>query len=328
MTITFKDKVALVTGGGNGLGREYCLALAGLGARVVVNDLGGTLDGSRGDAAQPASNQSTAAQPAAALSAAEKVAAEIRSLGGEAIASTADITDYDQVKGMTEEAMNKWGRIDILINNAGILRDKTFSKMSPEDFQKVVDVHLFGTMNCTKLVWDIMKAQGYGRILLTSSSSGLFGNFGQSNYGAAKAAMVGLMNVLHHEGAKYDIRVNCLAPTAATRMLDGLLPEKVEALMAPKLVAPGALYLVSDEAPSKTILGAGAGSFSVIRISETPGVFLGGEETTVDDVAKNWATISNPEGQTEMAAAFEQTNKFVELAAKSLGITLTTDRGR
>ncbi len=309
MSIRFDGQVAIVTGGGNGLGREHCLALAERGAKVVVNDLGGSVDGSGGS-----------------QSAAESVAAEIRAMGGEAIANSADITDADQVKWMVDQTMDTWGRVDILINNAGILRDKTFSKMTSEDFKKVVDVHLFGTLNCTKAVWDIMKAQGYGRIVMTSSSSGIFGNFGQSNYGAAKAAMVGLMNVLHHEGQKYDIRVNCLSPTAATRMLDGLINnETVEGLMAPKLVSPGVLYLVSRDAPSKTILGAGAGSFSVIRIYESKGAFIGGEDATVDDVAANWEAISNPEGQEELSAAFTQTNKFVALAAEALGIVLKTE---
>lgn len=308
MTIHFRERVAVVTGGGNGLGREYCLQLAALGAKVVVNDLGGDIDGSG------ASNKQ-----------AEAVAEEIRKAGGEAIANGADITDYVQAQAMVEQAMTQWGRIDILINNAGILRDKSFSKMAPEDFRKVVDVHLFGSMNCSKAVWNIMREQGFGRILLTSSSSGIFGNFGQSNYGAAKAAMIGLMNVLHHEGQRSDIRVNCLAPTAATRMLDGLLSEEMARLMAPELVVAGALYLISDDAPGKVIMGAGAGSFSVINIYETPGVFLGGETTTVDDVAKNWAAISSREGEAEVAAAFEQTSKFVQLAADSLGISLSAE---
>ncbi|WP_417320156.1 SDR family NAD(P)-dependent oxidoreductase [Emcibacter sp.] len=305
MSIRFDGQVAIVTGGGNGLGREHCLQLAERGAKVVVNDLGGSVDGSGGS-----------------VSAAEAVAEEIRAMGGEAIANGADITNFDQVKQMVDETMSKWGRVDILINNAGILRDRSFTKMEIDDFKKVIDVHLFGTFNCTKAVWDIMKEQGYGRIVMTSSSSGLFGNFGQSNYGAAKSAMVGFMNVLHHEGQKYDIRINCLSPTAATRMLEGLIPEKVAELMAPKLVSPGVLYLVSKDAPSKTILGAGAGSFSVIRVLETEGAFLGGEQATVDDVAANWAAISNPEGQAEVDAAFKQTDKFVALAADALGVDL------
>jgi NAD(P)-dependent dehydrogenase (short-subunit alcohol dehydrogenase family) len=305
MTIRFDGKVAIVTGGGNGLGRHHCLQLAARGAKVVVNDLGGSVDGSGGS-----------------TSAAESVAKEIRDGGGEAISNGADITKLDQVEAMVADAKAKWGRVDILINNAGILRDKSFAKMTMDDFKKVVDVHLFGTANCTKAVWDTMREQNYGRIMLTSSASGIYGNFGQSNYGAAKAAMVGLMNVLHHEGAKNNIRVNTLAPTAATRMLEGLIPQQVADLMQPELVTPGVLYLVSEDAPSKTILGAGAGCFSVVHIYETPAVFLGGAATTVDDVAANWAKISNPAGEQPLDAAFSQTNKFVAAAAEALGVKL------
>lgn len=305
MTIRFDGKVAIVTGGGNGLGRQHCLQLARLGAKVVVNDLGGAVDGSGGS-----------------VSAAEAVAREIRDGGGQAIASGADITRLEQVEAMAAEARATWGRIDILINNAGILRDKTFSKMSMDDFRKVVDVHLFGTVNCTKAVWETMREQNYGRIMLTSSASGIYGNFGQSNYGAAKAAMIGLMNVLSQEGAKNNIRVNTLAPTAATRMLEGLIPEQVASLMAPELVTPGVLFLVSDAAPTKTILGAGAGCFSVVHIYETPAVFLGGASAGVDDVAANWEKISNPANEQPIEAAFAQTNKFVAAAAEALGIKL------
>ena len=305
MTIRFDGKVAIVTGGGNGLGRHHSLQLAKLGAKVVVNDLGGSVDGSGGS-----------------VSAAEAVAKEIRDGGGEAIGNGADITKLEQVEAMVAEAKAKWGRVDILINNAGILRDKTFSKMTMDDFKKVVDVHLFGTANCTKAVWETMREQNYGRIMLTSSASGIYGNFGQSNYGAAKAAMVGLMNVLSQEGAKNNIRVNTLAPTAATRMLEGLIPEQVANLMQPELVTPGVLYLVSDNAPTKTILGAGAGCFSVVHIYETPAVFLGGANASVDDVAANWAKISNPAGEQSLDAAFAQTNKFVAAAAEALGVKL------
>jgi len=305
MTIRFDGKVAIVTGGGNGLGRQHCLQLAARGAKVVVNDLGGSVDGSGGS-----------------MSAAEAVAKEIRDGGGEAIGNGADITKLDQVEAMVAEAKAKWGRVDILINNAGILRDKTFSKMTMDDFKKVVDVHLFGTANCTKAVWETMREQNYGRIMLTSSASGIYGNFGQSNYGAAKAAMVGLMNVLHHEGAKNNIRVNTLAPAAATRMLEGLIPPQVADLMAPELVTPGVLYLVSENAPSKTILGAGAGCFSVVHIYETPAVFLGGANATVDDVAANWDKISSPYGEQAIDAAFVQTNKYVAAAADALGVKI------
>lgn len=305
MSIRFDGRVAIVTGGGNGLGKEHCLALGERGAKVVVNDLGGSLDGS-----------------GASSFAAERVAEEIRAAGGEAIANGADITDFAEVEAMVAAAKEKWGRIDILINNAGILRDKTFAKMEIEDFKKVVDVHLFGTLNCTKAVWETMRAQNYGRILMTSSSSGLYGNFGQSNYGAAKAAMLGLMNVLHQEGRKYDIRVNTLAPTAATRMLDDLIDsDEVKQIMDPKTVSPGVLYLVGEDAPSRTILGAGAGCFAVARIFETEGAFLG-PNATVDDVAANWEKIADRAGEQELDAAFRQTNKFVEKAAAALGIQL------
>jgi NAD(P)-dependent dehydrogenase (short-subunit alcohol dehydrogenase family) len=305
MTIRFDGKVAIVTGGGNGLGRHHSLQLAARGAKVVVNDLGGSVDGSGGS-----------------VSASEAVAKEIRDGGGEAIGNGADITKLDQVEAMVAEAKAKWGRVDILINNAGILRDKTFSKMTMDDFRKVVDVHLFGTANCTKAVWETMREQNYGRIMLTSSASGIYGNFGQSNYGAAKAAMIGLMNVLSQEGAKNNIRVNTLAPTAATRMLEGLIPEQVASLMAPELVTPGVLYLVSENAPTKAILGAGAGCFSLVHIYETPAVFLGGANATVDDVAANWEKISNPANEASLDAAFAQTNKFVAAAAEALGVKL------
>ena len=305
MTIRFDGRVAIVTGGGNGLGRNHCLQLAARGAKVVVNDLGGSVDGS-----------------GASTSAAESVAEEIRAAGGEAISNGADITKLEQVEAMVADAKAKWGRVDILINNAGILRDKSFAKMTMEDFKKVVDVHLFGTANCTKAVWETMREQNYGRIMLTSSASGIYGNFGQANYGAAKTAMLGLMNVLHHEGAKNNIRVNTLAPTAATRMLDGLFPEQIAALMGPELVTPGVLYLVSEDAPSKTILGAGAGCFSVVHIYETPAVFVGGAAATVDDVAANWAKISSPEGEASLDGAFGQTGKFAAAAAAALGVEL------
>ena len=305
MTIRFDGRVAIVTGGGNGLGRNHCLQLAARGAKVVVNDLGGSVDGS-----------------GASISAAESVAEEIRKAGGDAISNGADITKLEQVEAMVAEAKAKWGRVDILINNAGILRDKSFAKMTMDDFKKVVDVHLFGTANCTKAVWDTMREQNYGRIMLTSSASGIYGNFGQANYGAAKTAMLGLMNVLHHEGAKNNIRINTLAPTAATRMLDGLFPEAVAALMGPELVTPGVLYLVSEDAPSKTILGAGAGCFSVVHVYETPAVFLGGAGATVDDVAANWSRISDPTGETALDGAFGQTGKFAAAAAAALGVEL------
>ncbi|MCB1312045.1 MAG: SDR family NAD(P)-dependent oxidoreductase, partial [Sedimentitalea sp.] len=254
MSIRFDGRVALVTGAGTGLGRSHALGLAARGAKLVVNDLGASTDGQ---------GRSSAA--------AEAVAEEIRTAGGEAIAHGADVADEADVADMVARAMEAWGRIDIVVNNAGILRDKTFAKMSIADFRKLVDVHLMGSAIVTHACWPILREQGYGRVVLTSSGSGLYGNFGQANYGAAKAAMLGLMNVLHLEGARDNIRVNVLAPTAATRMTEALIPGDALALMAPETITPGLLFLVSEDAPSRVILGAGAGSFALTRIDETLG---------------------------------------------------------
>lgn len=255
MTSSFKDRVAIVTGAGNGLGRAYALELARQGAKVVVNDLGGSRDGS--------GTSQTAAQA---------VVDEIVAAGGEAIANAASVTDEQAMNAMAAEAVAKWGRIDILINNAGILRDKSFSKMTIDDFRLVVDIHLIGSAICTKAVWETMRAQNYGRILMTTSATGLFGNFGQSNYGAAKLGLVGLMNSLGIEGAKNDIRVNTIAPAAATRMTEDIMPAEVLSKMAPTTVVPAALYLVSDEAPTRAILAAGAGGYQRSYITLTRGI--------------------------------------------------------
>lgn len=215
---------------------------------------------------------------------------------------------------MVDEAIAEFGHVDILVNNAGILRDKTFSKMELADFQKVVDVHLMGSVNCTKAVWDHMNAREYGRIVMTTSASGMYGNFGQSNYGAAKAGVVGLMNVLVQEGAKRNIRINTLAPTAATRMTENLIPEEILPLLAPETITPGLLVLVSEDAPTKMILGAGAGCFAETKIIETPGVALSRDDLTADGVWAALDNIRNPEGATEMGGAFDQTKKYVDMA--------------
>ncbi|MEM8577928.1 MAG: SDR family NAD(P)-dependent oxidoreductase [Pseudomonadota bacterium] len=301
--IDFTDRVAIVTGAGVGLGRSHALGLAARGAKVVVNDLGASTDGQGTD-----------------TSAAASVVAEIEAAGGEAMAHGADVSNADQVQDMVAKTMERWGRVDILINNAGILRDKTFSKMEMSNFQKVVDVHLTGTANCCHAVWPHMRAAGYGRIVLTSSASGMYGNFGQSNYGAAKAAMVGLMNVLHLEGARDDIRVNTLAPTAATRMTEELLPPEAAELLDPATITPGVLYLVSQDGPSRAILGAGAGHFALTRIYETEGVQLG--DATPEEVAAAWDKIADNAAQTELQNAFEQTRKFAKSAAKAKGLSL------
>jgi NAD(P)-dependent dehydrogenase (short-subunit alcohol dehydrogenase family) len=303
--ITFNGKVAIVTGAGIGLGREHALGLAKRGAKVVVNDLGVSQDGQGGSS-----------------SAAQAVVAEIIAMGGEAFAHGADVSNEAQVKDMVQQTMDKWGRIDILINNAGILRDKTFSKMTLDDFKKVVDVHLIGTATVTHTVWPIMREQGYGRIVLTASSSGLYGNFGQSNYGAAKAAMMGLMNVLHLEGARDNIRVNVLAPTATTRMTEELFSPEVGELLDPATITPGVLFLVSEDAPSRIIMGAGGGSFAQTRVYETKGITLAGEYITPENVAGHWAEITDPEDQEMLTQAFEQTGKYAKNAADKAGIKL------
>src|SRR5699024_8798600 len=251
-TIDFTDRVAIITGAGGGLGRAYALALAERGAKVVVNDLGGDVHGEGGTA-----------------SAAQLVVDEITAAGGQAMVDGSDITDEAAVQKMVTGVIDTWGRIDILINNAGILRDKSFAKMEIADFRKVVEVHLMGSVHCTKAVWPHMADAGYGRILMTTSTSGIYGNFGQANYAAAKSGLVGLMNVLAIEGAKKNIKVNAIAPTAATRMTEDLLPQQVLDIMGPETIAPGALFMVSDDAPTKTILGAGAGVFAVSQMVES-----------------------------------------------------------
>jgi NAD(P)-dependent dehydrogenase (short-subunit alcohol dehydrogenase family) len=303
--IRFDGRVAIVTGAGIGLGRSHALGLAARGARVVVNDLGVSQDGT-----------------GATSEASEAVVAEIRAMGGEAMAHGCDVSDEDGVNDMVAQAMDLWGRIDICVNNAGILMDKTFSKMEMSAFRKVVDVHLIGSANVAHACWPIMRAQQYGRVVFTSSASGLYGNFGQSNYGAAKAAMMGLMNVLHLEGARDNIRVNTLAPTAATRMTENLLPPEAAALLAPETITPGLLYLVSEDAPSHVILGAGAGSYTQTRIYETPGITLLDETNTPETVAAQFAQITDPSNQTEMADAFSQTKKYALNAAQARGLTL------
>ncbi|MBN9466941.1 SDR family NAD(P)-dependent oxidoreductase [Brevundimonas sp.] len=275
----FDGQVAIVTGAGGGLGREHALALAARGAKVVVNDLGGARDGSGGSA-----------------TAAEAVVAEIEAAGGEAMANAASVTDFAAVQAMVDQVMAKWGRIDILVNNAGVLRDKSFAKMELDDFRFVVDVHLMGAVNCTKAVWEIMRAQNYGRIVMTTSSSGLYGNFGQANYGAAKMALVGLMQTLAIEGAKNDIRINCLAPTAHTRMTEDLGAALPLEALAPALVTPGLLYLVSKDAPTRAILAAGAGGFERAYVTLTQGDFIVGPEAP-EQVAARFDAISDRDGE-------------------------------
>ena len=302
MTMRFDGRVAVVTGAGGGLGRQHALALAARGAKVVVNDLGGTLDGN-------------GSAPSAALAVVE----EIRQAGGQAMASGASVTDAAAVQAMVDDAMKEWGRVDILVNNAGILRDKSFTKMTLDDFRLVVEVHLMGAVNCSKAVWDIMRAQNYGRIVMTTSSSGLYGNFGQSNYGAAKMALVGLMQTLSIEGAKNNIHVNCLAPTAATRMTENLMPEAVLKLLQPETVTPGLLALVAEDAPTRAILCAGAGAFERAHITLTQGVFVGMPSDAAEQVASQFEALSDRDDETVPASGNAQGTLEVGKAMRALG---------
>jgi NAD(P)-dependent dehydrogenase (short-subunit alcohol dehydrogenase family) len=297
MSISFEGQVAIVTGSGNGLGRSHALELAKRGAKVVVNDLGGARDGS-----------------GASSAAADEVVALIKANGGDAFAHGANVAKFEEVEDMVKQTMEKWGRVDILINNAGILRDKTFAKMELDDFKLVLDVHVMGSVNCTKAVWGIMREQNYGRILMTTSSSGLYGNFGQANYGAAKMAVIGLMNTLVIEGHKNDIRINALAPTAATRMTEDLMPKEVLDMLVPEAVTAGALTLVHKDSPNRLILAAGAGGYSSTRLFETEGVFLPPEQQTPEGVQAAYGRINDTSQQDEYTAGSKQGEKFLTKA--------------
>ncbi|SFP27833.1 NAD(P)-dependent dehydrogenase, short-chain alcohol dehydrogenase family [Variovorax sp. OK605] len=302
-SIDFKGRVAIVTGAGGGLGRQHALALAARGAKVVVNDLGGARDGSGSGGS---------------VSAAQAVVDEIKAAGGEAMANGASVTDFEAVQAMVKQAVDTWGRVDILINNAGILRDKSFAKMELADFKLVVDVHLMGAVNCTKAVWALMNEQKYGRIVMTTSSSGLYGNFGQSNYGAAKLALVGLMQTLSLEGAKNDIRVNCLAPTAATRMTEGLMPQEVLDALKPEAVVPAMLVLAAQDAPNRTILCAGAGTFEAAHITMTQGAWLGIGPDAPEQLAARLAEVTSREGETvPQSGAAQGTNEVGKAMANA-----------
>ncbi|MCP4048966.1 MAG: SDR family NAD(P)-dependent oxidoreductase [Gammaproteobacteria bacterium] len=294
MSIQFKDRVAIITGAGTGLGRSHALGLAARGARVVVND----------------------------LASADAVVEEIIAAGGGAIANAANVANFDEVEAMVNAAVEKWGRVDILVNNAGILRDKSFAKMPLEGFHDVINVHLNGTFNCTKAVWNIMREQGYGRIVMTASSSGLYGNFGQTNYGAAKMAVVGMMNTLVLEGAKYGININTLAPTAGTAMTEGLIDAAAFDLMTTESVTAGLLVLCAEEAPNRLILCAGAGGYASAHIYETDGIYLPPAEQTPENVLAQLDAINAREGEQELTAGFNQTFKFVGKAAKALGVKI------
>ena len=285
MKLDFTDQVAIVTGAGGGLGRAHALALAARGARVLVNDLAGA-DG------LPHSAQA--------------VVDEIQAAGGQAMANGASVTDAAAVLAMVAQVMAAWGRVDILVNNAGILRDKSFAKMTMDDFRLVIEVHLMGAVHCSQAVWPIMTAQKYGRIVMTTSSSGLYGNFGQANYGAAKMALVGLMQTLSIEGAKSGIRVNCLAPTAATAMTEGLMSAEVLAALRPEAVVPAMLWLACTDAPNRAIACAGAGTFEASHITLTTGLHLGMGPDVPEQLAAAWAQVSERQGEQVPASGAAQ----------------------
>ena len=291
MTINFDNKVAIVTGAGGGLGRSHALQLAERGAKVVVNDLGGNVDGTGGSS-----------------EAADKVVEEIKAAGGEAISNGSSVTDKSGVNKLVEDTMSAFGRIDILINNAGVLRDKSFAKVTLDDFEFVVDVHLMGSVYCTKAVWPIMVEQNYGRIVMTSSSSGIFGNFGQSNYGAAKMGVVGLMNTLKIEGKKYNIKVNSLVPVAATRMTENLgMPDAVFESLKPETVSPAVIFMSSEDAPDGAMISAGAGVFAKAEIVHSEGIALKGNDLNADMLADKWSEVSDMQNAKALLSGAEHT---------------------
>ncbi|MDQ2141148.1 SDR family NAD(P)-dependent oxidoreductase [Alcaligenaceae bacterium B3P038] len=274
-----KERVAIVTGAGGGLGRTHALALAKQGARVVVNDLNAS---------------------------AHAVAAEIRHAGGQASGYEGDVTRYPDMEALAAHAVATFGRVDILVNNAGILRDRTFAKMALEDFRLVFDTHVMGSVHATKAVWAMMREQRYGRIVLTTSSSGLYGNFGQSNYGAAKMALVGLMQTLALEGASRDIRINCLAPSAVTAMTEGLLPQEAHAVLTPERVSAGLLALVGEDAPTRMILLAGGGSFESAHITMTQGVHIDDNQDPANGLSAQLPRVLDQAGQVTPDSGWDQ----------------------
>ncbi len=295
--ISFDGQVVIVTGAGNGLGKQHALEFARRGAKVVVNDFGGDRHGMGGSS-----------------EAAEAVVAEIESAGGEAMANGADVSNREQVNAMVEATVEKWGRIDVLVNNAGILRDRSFGKMTGDEWDAVIAVHLTGSANCSLAVWNQMKEQNYGRIVMTTSTSGIYGNFGQANYGAAKTGVWGMMNTLHIEGAKNNIHVNCISPTAATRMTEDVIPPEALDKLDPKWVTPAVVFLASKDAPSRNIVLAGAGGYTVAKLMEAEGVYLSEDQRSAENIAANWDKMIDMSAAREMLTGNDHVVKMVEKA--------------
>ncbi len=285
------DRVAIITGAGRGLGRAHALALAHEGARIVVNDLDGD--------------------------AADQVCGEIAGRGGQAISSRANVQEMNEVEGMVAQALDRWGQVDILVNNAGILRDRTFAKIDLADFRLVLDVHVMGSVHCTRAVWEHMKGRGYGRVIFTTSSSGLYGNFGQSPYSAAKMALVGLMQTLALEGARHGIHVNCLAPSAATQMTQGLLQQEDLLALDVRRVSPAVVALASEKAPTRHIVLAGAGSFEQAHVTMTRGIYLPDSELSAERLLEDWSRIGDRSGEIVPATGSEQYRYEVARARQS-----------
>jgi NAD(P)-dependent dehydrogenase (short-subunit alcohol dehydrogenase family) len=294
MSIRFDDQVVIVTGSGGGLGRSHALGFAARGARVVIADFGGARDGSGGSS-----------------SAADAVVAEIKAAGGQAMASAVNVTDVSQVEAMVQQVMSAWGRVDVLVNNAGILRDKSFGKLTMDDWKAVLDVHLMGSVHCSRAVWDIMKAQNYGRIIMTTSSTGAYGNFGQTNYGAAKLALVGFQKSLYLEGLKNNIYVNSILPVAATRMTEDVMPQEMLDMLKPEFVTPAVLFLGSKDAPNNTVISAGAGVYAVAQMVETEGMYFAPGDQSPENILAHWSKVSDPTEQRPLQAGSEHGQKIL-----------------